>query len=367
MLAAVSVLEWVRILRGEGTRRTWAVYAIVNAVGLLTHVWFGFVVLAEVAAAALLQRRTWRPLFLAACASACPFALLWSPIFWGQLHNGATSWMPAFRLRFLVDPLLEFYVGPPAILVYVLVYGVTGGLAAMAGREAIRDFFQPPVVRCACVALAITLLVPLGISVFKSIYWPGRYTIVALPMTAALLGGIMARFAPRPMAAGFFALLLGIGMASHVARRQLVPEAPMGEGGQSDRTTAQYILRHARADDTVVFTSLSRASADYYFRRAGAGARFVEINFPAENVEHFGWGLGTVAPRRWDLVEAEAVALAERLRSAAAGHRIWVYYGFDPRPSSLLKQELDRVLVLEADLGLAGPYHNRVRVYGGSR
>jgi hypothetical protein len=151
-------------------------------------------------------------------------------------------------------------------------------------------------------------------------------------------------------------------MAWHIRDRNIVGNGSLPPG-QSDRTTAEYILQHAAPGDCVVFTNLTRAAADYYFRRAGAAKRFAETSFPEGLDRHAGWLDRAAMLRHPDALTAEAGRMAERLTAATrAGKRIWLYDGL-PGVSELLKSNLDTNLALAERHDLRGPFHGRLLVY----
>jgi hypothetical protein len=136
----------------------------------------------------------------------------------------------------------------------------------------------------------------------------------------------------------------------------------------SDRSTAEYILRHAAPGDALVFTCLTRTPADYYFRRFGSAKRFVETSFPQELDEHPGWRDNTAMLRHSDALESEASALAARLAQfTRSGRRVWVYYGQDLEVADILKQKLDASLLPVGQKLMRGPCHNFVLAYAASQ
>jgi hypothetical protein len=141
----------------------------------------------------------------------------------------------------------------------------------------------------------------------------------------------------------------------------LFPQPPE----RSDRATARFLLEHASPGDAIVFTSLTRPVTDYYFGRAGAAGRFVEISFPAELVAHPGWSEDRVAPEKRALLEPEAAAAAQQLqRLAAGGKRVWFYDGAEGNAGDLLKQELNARLTLLNAYPRAGLAYRRILRYG---
>jgi hypothetical protein len=210
---------------------------------------------------------------------------------------------------------------------------------------------------------AASLALPSLVCAVRPIYWPGRYAIIALPGIAAVLGAVLAEAAPRPLLSGVCLLFLGFGVATQIAQRNAAIDTQLPDG-QSDRTTAAFLLQHAAPGDAVVFTSLTRAAADYYFARAHASGRFLEISFPQEVAGHLGWADSRVSPVRRAVLAAEAAAACDRLRQVAErGHKIWLYDGYSPQVNGILKEKLDAELALRQQYSLLGPYHSRILEY----
>jgi uncharacterized membrane protein len=208
-----------------------------------------------------------------------------------------------------------------------------------------------------------SVVLPLVICIWKPIYWPGRYLIIALPPIAALLGTMLGLGLSRRIMAAVAVLLLVMDVSGQWLHRDENPETPLPLG-QSDRTTAHFLLQNAVAGDAIVFTSTTRAAADYYFRRAGA-QRFVEIDFPREVDQHLGWTDPELTPARRAALEPEAESSAQQLEAvAAAGRHVWLYHGFATPLSDLLKKKLDDRLSVRHVHALVGPYHLRVIEYG---
>ncbi len=355
MLSALSVWCFLRIFRDKDySGRAWIWFLTLNAMGLLTHVWFVFVLAGQFAAAAIFARKQLGRFLLGVAGAAVPFGLLWGRLFWGQLHNGATGWMPRLQPGFWIYAPLEFYGLLPVLFLYILVIAAAG----------IAGYGKWKRIAPVAIIFLVSLAVPLAISAIRPIYWPGRYAIIAVAPLAAVLGSCIATLLPRPLAAGIGMLLLSMQLAAHVSQRDRLPDAQLPLG-QSDRTTASFLLAHASHGDVVIFTSLTRAAADYYLRRAGASRRFVEISFPAEVATHLGWNDPAVSTERQPLLDAEAAETASRLCALAArGSRVWMYDGFTPRVNRFLRDQLDSRLTLRGEYLLEGPYHKRILEYG---
>jgi mannosyltransferase len=360
MLAAYSTLAFLRIFRdGDRSRRAWALFFGINAAGLLTHVWFGFALFAQGIAILIFARRQAVRFGSACAASALPFLLLWGPRFLAQFRNGATDWMNWFQWRFLVLTPLELYNPPAGTVLYILAIGTV----ATAGARRCRQQLPGNGVWVLLTVAVASLAVPLAISAVRPVYAPGRYTMIALAPLAAVLGAVLSRLLPRPLLAITGVLLLAVQLSGHM---ETLDNAPDGQPrpGESDRVTSAYLLSHAAPGDAVVFTSLTRAASDYYFRRAGAAERFVELSFPASTATHLGWSNPKVSPSYRPVLESEASVLAETLRKlAAGGARVWTYDGYAPQQTEILREELSKQLLLEQIIPLAGPYHTRLLLW----
>jgi 4-amino-4-deoxy-L-arabinose transferase-like glycosyltransferase len=359
MLSALSAWCWLRVIRDrDGSRGAWAWLLAVNALGLLTHVWFVFVLVGQLAATAACERRQLGRFVLGGATAALPFSVLWGPIFWQQLHNGATGWMPRLQPIFLILACTEFYGLVASLLLFAL--------AAICGMYALRNGRSSRIAPLVLIFL-ISVAVPLAISFVKPIYWPGRYLIVGAAPLAAVLGSILAAAPVRSLAALAGLLLLAAQVPAQFAGRDLVPGSQLPPG-QSDRTTAEFLLAHAAPGDAIVFTSLARAAADYYFARAGAAHRFQEFSFPGDTATHLGWMDPSAPPERQPRLDAEASSLADQAGViAGGGHSIWVYDGAAVRVTEILIRHLNLRLNLRSDYRLKGPYHKRIRVYRAAR
>ena len=331
LLSATSLWLFVRIFveerEGEG-RAGWGpvcAFTIVNSIGALTHVWFLFVLFGE-GIAVLALRRKLRVFAASVCATALVFGVLWGPVFLGQAGNSSNTWFPRFRPVFVMDELTEFYgiETPGTVLLAVCLAPL-----AMAARGLRRASAPPPGTRAMLIVLAACLITPQAVTAVKPIYFPARYSTIALPALAVALGAILARLArPNYARAACFGVL-AVAAAGHTQTYRMAGDAatpiPLE---QSDRATAEYIVRRAAPGDAIVFTGLTRVTADYYFRRWGAEGRFAESSFPEEVDRHLAWqDVGTIEqhPERLGPDAARFVAqLAER---TPPGRSVWVYEG----------------------------------------
>jgi hypothetical protein len=205
LLSAVSTLLFACLLVKEReSRRDWIAYSAINAIGLFTHLWYAFVLVGQLAAVLLWRRPRLKACLIAMALSTMPFLVLWGPAFWQQLHSRETDWFPPFGPQLLLHVILDFYGGRLAILFLVacaLLIGPTRLRVRLVGQTLDRVLMT---------CFTVSLVLPVIISVFKPIYYPGRYTIIALPPLALLLGRALARYARQPWLATLcLAMLLG--------------------------------------------------------------------------------------------------------------------------------------------------------------
>jgi mannosyltransferase len=359
MLSAFGLLAFLRLMRGDCTWRTRALLVGVHTAGLLTHPWFGFVLLAEAAVALLLEKERFRQWIAVVLPVALLFGLLWGPAFLRQLRDGATDWMPPLQRSLWVEAPAEFYSAISSCVLYIL--AAIGWIRETPAKR--KLLLRKNRVLLLFVFFAVCLALPLIVSSVRPIYWPGRYVIIALAPLAVILGVVLSSTLPSGVLplAGLLLLIYSVGY--QVAHRNDVPEAELKDG-QSDRTTAQFLLDHAAPGDAIIFTSLTRAAADYYFRRSGAKTRFLEISFPGETAQHLGWMDLDFSANRRSRLEAEASSIICRLQTVeAAGRTIWMYDGYAWQISAILKQKLDSMHPPARVYSLSGPYHKRLLAY----
>jgi hypothetical protein len=370
LLSGLSILLFLRAFAdGERSWRAKIALIVVNAIGLSIHVWFGFVLAAEFLAVLLFARRQILQVAYVMAAAAAPMMLLWGRIFLQQTRNGVTDWMASLTWTIAVTAFTEFYgFGPAALL-----YGLAASSLILAPADRRRHFLAQNRIRLLAFVFAASLALPLMVCIVRPIYWPGRYAIIALPAIAPLLGTVVVEFAPPSLVAGICILFLGLNAASQIARRDVTADTQL-PAGQSDRTSAEFLLQHAAEGDAVVFmtvawsnpprASLTRGVADYYFGRANASGRFVEISFPQKMEGYLGWRGARALPAHRAELDAEAAALIDRLRRIAAdGHHVWLYDGYTAGANELLRASLDAALTRRNEYPLLGPNHRRLLEY----
>ncbi len=329
--SAVSTLAFLRLSRAEQVhKRDWALYIAANIAGSFTHIWFFFLLFAQ-GVTWLVFHRTRRigPMLAAAGASLAPYALLWLPVLLRQVGTtqNALAWVPRPGLPDLANAVL-----------------LLGGLF-LVFAPFLWPWWkqqQPSRLRAAEPALiaALALLVPFGVSFIKPVFW-ARFTIIALPAMCVAL----AAFVPPRARLSAEASLLGSAAALAVVLGFYVY-------GCDSRVAAEYLARHTRAGDTVVFTNLSRMPIDYYWDRLQPRRSVKESSFPQEIDRHPGFAGDLASNAARARLQEEAALLTADVEQRPAG-RVFLLHGFHPPSDAILKQMLDRDLAPVESLGLA--------------
>jgi uncharacterized membrane protein len=268
-LSALSTLLLIRLFfDNDRSTKTRVLFVLVNAAGILTHLWFAFVVAAQLLGVAVFKRERLRACLAGMAIAGLPFLVLWAGPLSDQLHNGATNWMGIYPTHLLPFAPLDFYGVLNASVYYVM--------AAYAWTSTTKDK-RAPVLKDRMIPLSfliftVSLAVPLLVSLIRPIYYPGRYAIIALPPLAALLATVFSNLCPRVLLPLLCFPLVVLGVVNQVVHRSDVMSA-QSPVGPSDRKTAEFLLKYAVPGDALVFISLTRPATDYYLRRAGAAGR----------------------------------------------------------------------------------------------
>ncbi len=365
LLAGLSTLFFFRSFWTHTSRqRDLVLYILVNILGSFTHVWFVFLLFAHlVCHLAFFPRSTLRRLVVGLLLSGIPFLLLWGPLLPQQMRNGATDWMPKATFWTPVGAVLEFYggkrIGTLTLLACgLLLFAKEGGVKPTPAGEGVRTQWALLLI------FALSIGVPLAVSVFKPIYWPGRYTIIALPSWAVLLAWRLGSTTRRPFLTGFAYAMMAVVLALHVvARRDMIENSEaVLRYSESDKRAAEELNRRIQPGDNLIFTGLSRASVEYYLRLFHRDRDVTLISFPAENSEHLGWDA-----RRVDraALETQARGLTERLSGPATGRpvRIWILPGSNPGANDILFNNLGRRFSFTGVLGVRGAFFPAIVVF----
>jgi hypothetical protein len=227
------------------------------------------------------------------------------------------------------------------------------------GRKAFSEWISDSRTRILATCFVASIAAALAVCVVKPIYFPDRYTIIALPALSLLLGDALARFAPRFPLTLFCSVLLALQIGMRIYARNESIDVP---SGLSDRRTAEFIVKNVPPGDVLAYTSLSRVAVDYYLERFGCGSCYREISFPSEIDRHPSWRYLTLDARKRETQRAEARDLVKMWGESGA-RSIWMLYGADAEISRTLREEIERHYTLEQEIPLQGPYHESILRY----
>jgi len=336
LIAALSTLWFVRAFSNRtASKSALAAFVLTNIAGTFTHVWFAFLLAAEGLCGLIFFRRSAGRLTAALAASVAPFVLLWGGALRIQLANGASDWISPLTLWSPVGSLLEFFGGWPvgAIVVAGLI-----AVAMVTDSRRHRPGLRP--MPWLLTLFVITIAVPLLVSVWKPVYWPGRYTIIALPALALWLSLALTARVRRGALAGFAIVMMIAAGALHVKTHDRVIEnsEAMLAYADSDKHASEELIPRLTSGDTVIFTGLSRASLEYYLRRSGRSDAIDLVSYPSANSAHLGWDDTHVALAS---LEAEAAMVVERLRAGRTPQRVWVVAGRNDAANRVLAARLN--------------------------
>ncbi len=360
-VAGLSTLFFFRIFwRKYPAKSDWFFYVLINASGTFIHIWYFFVLLAHMLCGLIFQRAKWRSLATALVASMLPFLALWVRFVPHQATIGAIDWMPHLHLSSFLIVFPEFYGGKKWGSLFLLsVVGIC--LAEFKQRKPAAMPYRSIAV-LASIALLCTL-VPLLVSLVRPIYWPGRYSMIALPALAATLGCLLAALGNAnlrvPLAYGV--LLLIVLFQVRTRREVFENSANVFPEAKSDKAISAEICQNAVPGDTLVFTGLARAGVEYYLQRFGCAQRLNLFSVPPDTNDHLGWSR---APSS-DETEAEADRIAKLfLQNDTRRNRLWLIPA-ENRESEriLLTDVLDRELGTATPIMLRGSFFDEVFVY----
>ena len=362
LLAAVSTLLMFRVWwQDTASKRDWVLYVLVNALGTFVHVWYFFLLLAHALCGLIFQSKKLRSLAAAQFAAVVPFLVLWARYLPRQAKIGAVDWMPHVHASFFVSVFGEFYGGERWGLLFLLaVAGMCVVGAWKSGRQG--QVVLRPVGALVTIAL-VCMMVPLLVSFVRPIYWPGRYTMIALPAFATALGCAVAAWASPVLRVGFAYVVLVVAIVIHVRTRNEVFENSVNvfTEGESDKATTLKLCQQAGPHDTLVFTGLTRAGVEYYLRRLGCGSGLHLVSIPADTAEHLGW-VRTTSPEE---LRAEADQVARQfLEPGDDDRKLWLIVGHGVTSNLRgVTETLDRELGDGREQSLRGSLFDEVVVY----
>jgi len=367
LLALEAILStyffWQLFFFRAGSKAYLAAYVLINVAGTFTHYWFFFVLLSQSVIFLFLLPRSWGRMMVAAFLSIFPFLAFGIPFLLIQLSNGGISELSRPGPQALVSTLLTFYGGSKmgalfygAFLALVL-FEFSGLKPKLRDLSALKAFAGRRLTLAVLLWALVSLLAPWIISQLKPVYVESRYTIIAVPAVALLLGAFLSRYGARIPTLIFCSLLFAAVVLGFVHRRT----NPLAVTFKSQ---SEYLLREIRAGDVLVLCTSSRAGLDYYLGRMNRDNQYAKISFPSEMSAHPCW----TNMKKWladmDYLEKDAGSTVEQIYTLARkdSARIWLISGHHP--------EIDRIIKLKlaarfspAATKVPSLFHNQIAVY----
>jgi hypothetical protein len=374
LLVVVSMIVFVILLREKDRRklRWFALFGLIALLGMNTHYWFAFVLLAY-GAWILFTWRSWSigELALLGSFTVLPFLIIDLPFFLRQSRLPAASWTPSPTLGMLMGSVeTNFGLIPrsPRATAVEVVFG----LLILCWILAQPRKWQPVQKRSAIFAgflYAIAIGIPFLISLRRPMFWPGRYDIIAIPFFALLVASLLLRVPVRLRTV--FQLILACSCGFYFVRAVHASQAtdwlmtldpvPLG-----DRAAASAICAESAPGDFVVYTGLSRAAVGFYLQHLGCSENLKEVSYPDEFKEHSGWQDPERDYSSEPAIRREAESVVARAR--ASGMRIFLLFQKDPRLSAGIVTLIERDfhIVSSRRFASCGPCFDELRVYSPS-
>ena len=352
LVSLVSLHYFLDLIWEAPSRRTLLLYAGANIVGTFVHVWFFFLLFAEFLVYALLYRRREPVAFtVAAAGSVVPYGVLWLPSLVTQLSRSQQlgGWLDPPGLGDLAEVFL-LYGG-----VFWLIAPLFVWLWFRAGKW---DRRQIAVLGC---LIAVLLGAPFILSQFKPVFY-SRFAIAGLPLFALLTGRVISSISPpRTLAqAPTFIVILAAALTAGLS----LTAKPC-----DSRWTARYLAETAASGDIAIFTSISRMPTDHYLSRMMPERFLFETSFPEEIDRHPGHEGNIHNPEHAAALAHEADELVAQIQQKAfnGGLRVFLFHGFRPDASRILKARLDTSFELLSpqclECGGSPNYYRSISVY----
>jgi hypothetical protein len=368
LFATLSTIGYLRLADGGDSKgaSTWWAYVAANVLGTLTHYWFFFLLAGQGVGAllALRGRRVWTVL-AGLAVSVVPFAVFWTPVFLEQSGGAPTSWMSRPGGWFWLTTIPVRLVGGDLTLALV-VYGLAfAGFALRLGRRTgksrgsdIGELLRDRRVWLLAAILLSVFGLAFAVSQIQPVYHL-RYTIVATPAFAILLGLALEHLADRRLAA---LVPLSVIVGSLVIR---------DHGGfsynpeQDSRAVSELLIEAYQEGDELLHVTLNYAPTLHYLRALEPDRVFAQTVFPARVARHPGWRDPEALSADSLRLRAEATELAARLATRPAPSRVWVLADFqrDSSVTRLLIEQLETDFVLQRVVPVQGWWVSEVRLY----
>jgi len=286
----LSMYTWLNVLGGkerhQGVRtRHWTTYVLINALGLYTHYYFGFLLIFQNAAMILLLVFAWqgRQLPMARRWQERPESLLyrwvlsqaailllfvpWLPILVAQIRRGEGAWIiaaegvPSWRALLVLLVSFAFWdapelLGPWARRTGYVLFGLGIGLALW---QAMRDRTLRSGVVLALGWLLFSPLLVWTISQVRPIF-SIRYLLLFLPAFPLLVAAGIAGVRDWRLRNALLAGLVGLLTVAVVQQARLPQRADW-------RGVADYIAAYAEPGDWVLFIPTFNVKPFEYYNR----------------------------------------------------------------------------------------------------
>ncbi|MFC1567118.1 glycosyltransferase family 39 protein, partial [bacterium] len=275
MLGFFSVLStwfFIAVFQNQNKRKlNILLYCLAAICGTFTHMFFQFVVFSQIIAyfAAFFSKKTFKIFLVAMFISLIPFYFLWAPILLTNNIGASVSWITKFPLmKSISDVLLIQLINSKIILFLILIFSLLRirktnldnkyNLKINLWNARFWRFFRTRTNTFLSVYFITVLLAPLITSQFKPLYWPWRGMIIAAFPFSLLLGSFFVKFVNRFVVLAISFLIMIVAINNFYTIQKNWKKSNIAE------KSAQYLIKNINANDVVIFTSLSRASVEYY-------------------------------------------------------------------------------------------------------
>jgi mannosyltransferase len=327
LLVTTASYLFVRSVRKQGWT-TWALYALIAALGVYTHLYAALVLLAHFVTLPLWKLKRRSTILL--LSSYGVIALLLIPLFLLLRSQGAGNidFLEPPSLRALIGLFGELtgYGGPPLTVLYFLTC-----CAAFVGARWLRSNDQPGlwigwIARASdaqglsfLVAwLFVPILASVLISVVLPIYQPRYLIVVAPPLACIAAAGLIRAWRPLSVLMMVGLLALSTRGLHLLYRGHLYTEDWRG--------ASRYVLSGSKPTDGIVFEApWVRIPFEYYAKLYGFHPSIPHPIFPSPN-----WGRLSVISRQFDVTAKHWLR-----KQPADADRVWVVlaheFAYGPR------------------------------------
>lgn len=318
---------------------------VVHLLGLFTHPTYALFLAALLLASLWLPRDARLSLLAAGVAAVAIYLVLWWPVLRGTLEAGATRWMASTAwLDVSYAAMLIWGTGRGAVLLGAIVV-----LALATPAATSRRFFSnAPVARWLLLTAAFGWLMPLAVSMYQPVFFPGRTPVLLLPATAAALAILITQLASRPALVALCAIVASgplITLAGGFGIRDPTPT----------RSSVATVVERAACGDAIVAAGLSYEGVSFYLRQLDTRRCLLARPYPGD------MPILNAATDASERLRERAGTLAAELVTQRSP--VWAFLatrGFGAEASDILAVELRRTMACDDPLPLSGAAFNQV-------